>query len=399
MYNKNRKHIPIACRLCLLVGYVTDYPDILKDKCESYVGEDPQSGGPTDVVDWFISRISYYNKLFKDISSINIPLKEDNITPLYTNCYYCNEYMREDIFRDYDHLNGKFRGYAYNKCNLQAKNNFVPIYAFNSTNYDNHLFITKLAQKIRLKVLTKSDENYICINMGHSKAFDMFRCFHPLSLDAIKKTLSDKECVTLNKFKLERRKGIFPNEWLHSIDKPNETSFPAMEAFYSKLRQSGFTNEEYKQALDCSNESECEKKNYMMLYLKTDVLLSVDVLESLQDKCLEYYEVDPCYTYSSPGLTWLCGLKYTNVRLRYYKNTVNIYDTIQHGIRCGLASVLGDCHVECKHKQLDTEKSGKENYLKYLVFNSLYSSAMVQALPTGEIKECYDPETGFADNN
>ena len=127
----------------------------------------------------------------------------------------------------------------------------------------------------------------------------------------------------------------------------------------------------------------------MMLYLKTVVLLSVDVFESLRDKCLEYYEIDPCNTYSTPGLTWLCGLEYTNVRLKYYKeNTVNIYDTIQHGIRGGLASVLGDCHVKCKNNEINTEYTGKENYLKYLDFNSLYASAMVQALPTSQIKVC-----------
>ena len=92
----------------------------------------------------------------------------------------------------------------------------------------------------------------------------------------------------------------------------------------------------------------------------------------------------------------MCGLKYTNVRLKYYKeNTVNIYDTIQQGIRGGLASVLGDCHVKCMNKQIDPEYAGKENYLKYLDFNSLYASAMVQALPTGEIKVC-DPGTGLA---
>ena len=96
-----------------------------------------------------------------------------------------------------------------------------------------------------------------------------------------------------------------------------------------------------------------------------------------------------CYTYSTPGLTWLCGLKYTNVRLKYYKeNTVNIYDTIQHGIRGGLASVLGNCHVKCENKEICPEYTGKENYLKYLDCNSLYASAMVQALPTGEIKVC-----------
>ena len=45
----------------------------------------------------------------------------------------------------------------------------------------------------------------------------------------------------------------------------------------------------------------------MMLYLKTDVLLSVDVFEMFRDKCLEYYEMDPCYTYSTSGLTCFGG--------------------------------------------------------------------------------------------
>ena len=122
--------------------------------------------------------------------------------------------MGKVIVRDHDQLNGKFRGYAHNKCKLHAKNNFAPIYAFNSTNYENHLFITKLAKKIRLKILTKADENYICIDKGYAKALDMFRFFNPLSLDARSKTLSVRECVTLNKFKIERRKGIIPYQWL-----------------------------------------------------------------------------------------------------------------------------------------------------------------------------------------
>ena len=82
-------------------------------------------------------------------------------------------------------------------------------------------------------------------------------------------------------------------------------------------------------------------------------------------------------------------MKYTNVRHKHYEeNTVNIYDTIQHGIRGRLASVLGDCHVKYKNKEIDPEYTGKENYLKYLDFSSLYSSAMVQALPTAEIIVC-----------
>ena len=62
--------------------------------------------------------------------------------------------------------------------------------------------------------------------MGYAKASDMFRFFHPLSLDAISKTLSYEECITLNKCGLERRKGIFPCEWFDSIDKLHETTLP-----------------------------------------------------------------------------------------------------------------------------------------------------------------------------
>ena len=91
-------------------------------------------------------------------------------------------------------------------------------------------------------------------------------------------------------------------------------------------------------------------------------------------------------------------MKYTNVRLKYYiENTVNIYDTIQHCIRGGLASVLGECHVKYMNNEINPEYTGKKNYLKDLDFNSLYASAMVQALPTGEISVCENnPGTGLA---
>ena len=65
----------------------------------------------------------------------------------------------------------------------------------------------------------------------------MLRIFHPLSLDAISKTLSNKESVTFNKFGLERRKGIFPYEWFDSIDKLHETTLPPKISFYSKLKK------------------------------------------------------------------------------------------------------------------------------------------------------------------
>ena len=146
------------------------------------------------------------------------------------------------------------------------------MYAFNSSNYDNHLFITRLAKKIRLKVLTKTDENYISIDMGYAKSLDMFRFFHPLSLDAISKTLSIEECITLKKIGLERRKVIFPYEWFDSIDKLHETTLPPKEAFFSKLKESGITDKEYKQAVYFWKDTKCETKLNVRLKGLCDVI-------------------------------------------------------------------------------------------------------------------------------
>ena len=53
----------------------------------------------------------------------------------------------------------------------------------------------------------------------------------------------NEECVMLNKYGLERRKLTFPYEGLDTIDKHNVILLPPEEAFYSKLKQMGKTDE------------------------------------------------------------------------------------------------------------------------------------------------------------
>ena len=48
---------------------------------------------------------------------------------------------------------------------------------------------------------------------------------------------------------------------------------------------------------------------YHDLYLKADVLLLVDVLEKFVSTCLDYYGLDPCHYFNSPGLSWDTILK------------------------------------------------------------------------------------------
>ena len=55
--------------------------------------------------------------------------------------------------------------------------------------------------------------------------------------------------------------------------------------------------------------------DYLDLYLKTDVLLLADVFQKFINTCLDYYKLDPCDYFSSPGLSWDAILKMTKTEL------------------------------------------------------------------------------------
>ena len=55
--------------------------------------------------------------------------------------------------------------------------------------------------------------------------------------------------------------------------------------------------------------------DYHDLYLKTNVSLLADVFEKYVNTCLDYYGLDPCDYFSSPGLSWDAMLKMTKIEL------------------------------------------------------------------------------------
>ena len=77
-------------------------------------------------------------------------------------------------------------------------------------------------------------------------------------------------------------------------------------------------------------------EDYHNLYLKTDVLILADAFEKFREFYIKHHEIDPCYY---PGLTWQCGLKYTNIEL----DLITDYDMLlmfEKGIRGGFSGVL-----------------------------------------------------------
>ena len=114
------------------------------------------------------------------------------------------------------------------------------------------------------------------------------------------------------------RKGVYPYDYVTSIEKLQETKLPPKEALYSILYNEEISDEDYQHALNVWNTFNCQTlQDYHDLYLKSDVLLLADVFENFRKTCLKYYKLDPCQYYTAPGLAWDACLKLMNEEKKF----------------------------------------------------------------------------------
>ena len=86
--------------------------------------------------------------------------------------------------------------------------------------------------------------------------------------------------------------------------------------FIMQMNHEHITDEEHNHAQTVWNTFELKTMGeYHDLYLQSDVLLLADVFENFRKTCLEYYRLDPCHYFTSPGLRWNAMLKMTDVKL------------------------------------------------------------------------------------
>ena len=75
------------------------------------------------------------------------------------------------------------------------------------------------------------------------------------SLDKLASNLDDDQCKNLREFyeeeevfRLMRRKGVYPYEYMDGWKKFEETSLPSKDAFYSRLNMKGIGDQGYEHA-------------------------------------------------------------------------------------------------------------------------------------------------------
>ena len=327
-----------------------------------------------------------------------------------TICHICNETLDKDKVRDHCHFTGEYRGAAHNKCNLRCrKPRILPVIFHNLQGYDAHLFIKQLAKlEGKLECIPCTEEKYISfskhIKVGEYKDIsgsvfpinfeirfiDSFK-FLQTSLASLVANLSpDDFHSTKHAFKsntsLLTRKGVYPYDYVSSLDKLTETQLPSKEEFYSKLNDEDITDEDYQHAIKVWNTFKCKNlRDYHNLYLKSDVLLLADVFENFRKTCLNHYKLDPAHYYTSPGLAWDACLKTTGQDLELLSD----YDMLmmfERGIRGGITHI-SNRYAEANNKYMKNYDTKKEStFIQYLDANNLYGWAMTQNLPTHGFK-------------
>jgi hypothetical protein len=163
------------------------------------------------------------------------------------------------------------------------------------------------------------------------------------------------------------RKGVFPYSYFDSFTKLIETSLPP---------QSAFTND-----LSGWEEFGCLSFNdYLMAYLKLDVLLLACVFEKFRNKTLEQDNLDPIHFISLPGLSFQSAFKMTGESIELLDD-LEMYTFFERGIRGGMTFV-NKHHV--RSGPISHENTKLHQHLAYIDENNLYGSSLCKPLPHSE---------------
>ena len=289
----------------------------------------------------------------------------------------------------------------------------MPIFFHNLQNYDLHLFKRKLLklQNVKFGCIPRTNYKYISFSVYFPyKLKEKIKYFEirfldslqflPSSLDKLSEYYNNnfkitKSLIPENGFDLLCKKGVFPYNYIKTHKRLNEDKLPPIEEFYDTLKLSKCTDEEYQRAQQIWKLMNCKTiKDYLAIYLKTDVLILADIIEDFRSKSLEYYGLDPVYYYTSPNYFWDACLKFSKVKLELLtEEQSDIYLMEELAKRGGISQtgsrklvVNPDYKGKVSIKNMFPNTKVEEGFIEYYDVNSLYAWAMTKKLPVGDFR-------------
>ena len=301
---------------------------------------------------------------------------------------------------------------------IKPENIKIPIIFHNLCGYDSHFIMQHIGeiankhgytnrkgekQDFDINAIPNNMEIYMAFMLGNHLTFiDGFQ-FMSSSMDKLVSNLpKDDLMYTFKVFKGKRlnlmsQKGVYPYNFMDSFEKFNQMELPNKDRFYSILNDQHITDDEYDHPNKVWNTFMIKTMGeYHDLHLVSDVLLLTDVFENVRKTCMQYYKLDPCHYFTSPGLSWDAMLKMTNIKLELMTD-IDMFQFIEKGMHGGV-SYIANRYGNANNKYLkEYDEMEPSKYIMYLDANNLYGWAMSQYLPTGNFKWMTDKEISKID--
>jgi hypothetical protein len=275
----------------------------------------------------------------------------------------------------------------------------IPVIAHNMRGYDGHIILSYFNERFKdrnISCIPNNNEKYMMFQVGNYRFIDSAQ-FMVSSLDQLAKNLC-KSSKTLehydNYFKNQsadrrehnKKKGVYPYEYMDSFERFNETALPAINCFDSQLGGKNLTFEEYRHAQKSWEVNECKTLgDYHDTYLLIDVLLLADVFETFRAFIHRTYKLEPVHYLTLPGLAWDAMLLMTGVKLEILSDP-EMYLFFESGVRGGICMITQRL-AKANFEGMSTfDKNIETAFIEYLDANNLYGWAMIQSLPYGGFK-------------
>ena len=363
-------------------------------------------------IESILEEVGYCNEVVnRDFNEIPKVTKEEDLefNDETSCCIWGETYKDKNEGRKYySQCTGWYIGSAHSQCIFNSRivsGNFkIPVVFHNLRGYDGHFIMQNVGKivnekcKLKIGVIPNNMEKYIGFTLGDQlTSIDSFQ-FMSSSLKKLVSNLPKDDLRHTSKvfegkkLELMSKKGVYPYDYMDDYYKFYYEHLPSKEKFYNELTGKHIMAEEYEHAKEVWKTFDIKDMGeYHDLYLLSDVLLLTDVFENFRSHCLNYYKLDPCHYFMSPGLSWDAMLRMTGIRLELMMD-IDMYQFIEKGIH-GVVSYIANRYGKANNKYIDNyDEKAPSKYIMYLDASNLYGWAMSQYLPTGNFKWMTDKE-------
>ena len=186
---------------------------------------------------------------------------------------------------------------------------------------------------------------------------------------------------------------------MDSFKRFSDKQLPDRSKFFTSLKEECISEKDYLHDIDVWNMLKREINGWLLwsLFKNRRFVISWYVWK-VYNTCWDYYGLDPCHCFSSPGLSWDAIVKMTEIELELISDT-DMYFFLEKEMTGGISHIaerFSKANSKCMELHIDNKP---RKYIMYLDPNNLCGWAISQYLPYGEFKWLNQKENKFDINS